>query len=99
MNKHNLTSEIDVPYIANLARLELSEKEVNLFQSQLEQIVAYVQKINKLDLSEVQPTFQMVGLKNVFRADARLPGLDHQSVMENAPRSSEGQFLVPKIIE
>ena len=90
---------IDVRYIANLARLELSDNELKLFQSQLGQIVSYVKKINERDLSSVEPTYQVGALRNVFREDKKLESLDNSVVMQNAPEKAEGQFLVPKIIE
>ena len=91
--------KIDVAYVANLARLHLTEAETETFQGQLEQIVSYVHKIDDLDLSGIEPTSHARSVQNVFRADIIRPSLDHEEVMANAPQSSSGQFTVPKIIE
>lgn len=90
---------IDVPYVANLARLALTEAEIATFQGQLSQIVDYVRTINQLDLSGIAPTSHAHPLENVFRADEVKPSLDRDAVMRNAPLSRDGQFIVPKIVE
>ena len=93
------TDSIDVAYVANLARVDLSEDEQARFQAQLQHIVEYVQKMSQLDLDHVEPTSHAVDLKNVFREDARAPGLDHETAMDNAPSTVQGLFRVPQIIE
>jgi aspartyl-tRNA(Asn)/glutamyl-tRNA(Gln) amidotransferase subunit C len=91
--------KIDVSYVANLARLHLTEEETERFQGQLEQIVGYVKKISDLDVSGVEPTSHAWPVQNVFRADDLRSGLNHDEVMENAPQAASGQFVVPKIVE
>lgn len=91
--------EIDVAYVARLARLHLDDEEMATFQEQLGSIVEYVNKINRLDLSEIEPTSHAQPVQNVFRADEVRPGLDHDAVMRNAPASKDGQFSVPLIVE
>ncbi|MCE9613666.1 MAG: Asp-tRNA(Asn)/Glu-tRNA(Gln) amidotransferase subunit GatC [Lentisphaerae bacterium] len=93
------TSGIDVRYVANLARLHLTDAEIDTFQGQLSQIVDYVQTINQLDLTGIAPTSHAHPLENVFRADEVKPSLDRAEVMRNAPQSRDGQFIVPKIVE
>jgi len=93
------TKKIDVTYVAHLARLHLTDEEVAVFQPQLEQIVAYVDKIGELDLEGIEPTSHAHPVLNVFRADSARSGLAHEDVMANAPKSTSGQFLVPKIVE
>jgi aspartyl-tRNA(Asn)/glutamyl-tRNA(Gln) amidotransferase subunit C len=93
------TDRIDVAYVAHLARLQLTPEETGQFQSQLEQIVAYVRKLNEVDLSAVEPTAHAVALRNVFRQDEVVPGLDHEKALGNAPAQANEQFAVPRIIE
>jgi aspartyl-tRNA(Asn)/glutamyl-tRNA(Gln) amidotransferase subunit C len=93
------SGKIDVSYVANLARLELTADEVQRFQRQLEDIVGYVHKIGDLDLDGIEPTSHAWPVLNVFRADEVRPGLDHDAVMANAPKARDGQFVVPKIVE
>ena len=91
--------QIDVAYVANLARMSLTEEETLEFQGQLQDIVGYVQKLNEVDLSDVEPTAHAVPIQNVFRADESRPGLDRDDVLRNAPATVHGQSLVPKIVE
>ena len=91
--------DIDVAYVARLARLQLSDEEVATFQSQLGDIVEYVRKISELDLSGIEPTSHAHPVHNVLRKDGARDGLAHDDVMANAPLSRDGQFIVPKIVE
>ncbi len=90
---------IDVGYVANLARMNLSAVEITALQGQMEQIVAYVDKINELDVSGVAPTCHAVEVTNVMRDDEPRDSIDHAGVMTNAPADSDGQFKVPRIVE
>lgn len=92
-------AQIDVAYVAHLARLYLTEEERETFQGQLEQIVHYVRKIGELDLTGIEPTSHAHPVQNVFRADEVAPGLDQERVMNNAPSNVNGLFSVPKIVE
>ena len=91
--------EIDVGYVARLARLYLSDAETATFQRQLGDVVEYVRKIGKLDLAGIEPTSHTRPVHNVYRDDVLRPGLSHEVVMENAPLERSGQFGVPSIIE
>jgi aspartyl-tRNA(Asn)/glutamyl-tRNA(Gln) amidotransferase subunit C len=91
--------KIDVSYVAQLARLKLSAEETQLFQTQLEDIVGYVDKVRELDVSGVEPMAHGMPVQNVFRADGVRQGLAHDDVIDNAPLARSGQFIVPKIIE
>jgi aspartyl-tRNA(Asn)/glutamyl-tRNA(Gln) amidotransferase subunit C len=90
---------IDVAYVANLARMELTEKEIETFQSQLDQIIGYVEKIGELDLDGIEPSTRMRSLNNVYRKDEVRESLAHEKAMANAPEELNGLFKVPKIIE
>lgn len=93
------TNHMDVSYIANLARIELSDEETTLFQGQLDQVLEYVEQLNELDVSNVEPTAHAVPLVNVLRADEPDVSLDNDTVTANAPATRDGQILVPKINE
>ena len=93
------TERIDVRYVAHLARLHLTDEEAATFQRQLEETVGYVRKIEELDLDGIEPTSHAHLVQNVFRSDEAREGLDHDDVLENAPLSEQGQFIVPKIVE
>lgn len=91
--------EIDVKYVAHLARLALTEQEERKIGEQLGQVLGYIEKLNELDVSGVEPTAHAVPLVNVTRADEVRPSLSNQEALRNAPAKSNGLFLVPKIVE
>ncbi len=93
------TNHMDVSYVANLARIALTDEETKLFQGQLDQVLEYVEQLNELDISEVQPTAHAVPLVNVLRADEPGVSLDNDTVVANAPAERDGEILVPKINE
>lgn len=99
MSRDRSDKLIDVGYVANLARLELTDKESREFGAQLQEIVDYVAKIGELDLSAVEPTSHAVNLENVLREDVPIQGLDSEKVLANAPEQVSGHFRVPKIFE
>ncbi len=92
-------NHMDVSYVANLARIELTDEETTLFQGQLDQVLDYVEQLGELDVSNVEPTAHAVPLVNVLRADEPGVSLDNDTVTANAPASRNGQILVPKINE
>jgi aspartyl-tRNA(Asn)/glutamyl-tRNA(Gln) amidotransferase subunit C len=88
----------DVEHIARLARLEFSEAEKETFTHQLNAILAYVEQLNKLDTSAVEPLSHVVEYQNVFREDVARPGLTPADALKNAPAKTEKFFKVPKVI-
>ena len=91
--------KIDVEYVAELARLELTAEERAVFQPQLENIVKYVDKISSVDVEGVAPMMHGRVLVNAFREDVVRPSLDTQTALENAPKRVGDEFLLPKIVE
>ena len=91
--------KIDVGYVAELARLELSEDEKAVFQGQLEGIVKYVEKISSVDVEGVEPMMHGRPLVNAFREDAVRPSMDREDALGNAPARVGEEFLLPKIVE
>ena len=91
--------KIDVGYVADLARLELSDEEKSVFQGQLEDIVKYVEMISSVDVEGVEPTMHGRAITNAFREDVVRPSLDREAALANAPRRTENEFYLPKIVE
>lgn len=91
--------QMDVKYVARLARLHLTEEEARTFQGQLDQVLSYVRQMSRLDLAGIDPTSHARPISNVFRVDRVKPGLDRDVVLRNAPSSTNEQFTVPKIVE
>lgn len=92
-------THIDVSYVADLARIHLSEEEIRLFQGQLDQVLDYVEQLREPDVSNVEPTAHAMPIVNVMREDTPRESLDHEAAMANAPAVRAGQVLVPKIID
>jgi aspartyl-tRNA(Asn)/glutamyl-tRNA(Gln) amidotransferase subunit C len=91
--------KIDVGYVAELARLELTDEEKSVFQPQLENIVKYVEKISEVDVEGVEPMMHGRTLVNAFREDEVRPSMDRETALANAPRRTENEFYLPKIVE
>ena len=89
----------DVRYTAQLARLNLSEEEIAKFQAQLSQVLAYVEKLEQVDVSGVEPTAHANAVFNVFRDDTPRDWFTPEQALANAPRSANQLFVVPKVIE
>ena len=94
-----MNSDLDVRYIAQLARLTLSEKEIETFQSQLSQVLKYVEKLRAVDTTGVEPTAHTNPLYNVFRKDESRDWLTAEQALANAPRQANGLFVVTKVLE
>jgi aspartyl-tRNA(Asn)/glutamyl-tRNA(Gln) amidotransferase subunit C len=92
-------ADIDVKYVAHLARLALSPAEEQKLGAQLGNILGYIEKLKELDVSQVEPTAHAVPLLNVTRPDEVRPSLPNSEALRNAPAQANGLFLVPKIVE
>jgi aspartyl-tRNA(Asn)/glutamyl-tRNA(Gln) amidotransferase subunit C len=84
-----------VLHVARLARLGLSEAEVETMAGELSGILEHVDRISKLDLEGVEPTSHVVALENVLRPDLPRPSWPPEAVLEQAPDPTEGAFRVP----
>lgn len=87
-----------ISYVANLARIRLTPDEEELFAHQLNDILAYMEKLKKLDTKGIEPMSHAVFLGNVFRDDKVKDSLPREEVLKNAPQKENGFFKVPKII-
>jgi len=92
------SEKIDVRYVAKLARIALSEDEVERFEKQLGDLLGHVDVLSELETAAVPATAQVVESKNVERADEAGPSLDRETILSMAPQRQGAFFRVPKII-
>jgi len=92
-------AEIEIKYVAHLARLHLTPDEEKKLGAQLGGILGYIEKLKELDVTGVEPTAHAVPLVNVTRPDEVRPSLPHDEALRNAPAQANGLFMVPKIVE
>ena len=91
-------SDDDVRAVARLARLALSDDEISAYREQLSAILGYVEQLAELDLSDVDPAPYPFPMTLPVRPDEPSPTLSNEQALANAPASSEGAFVVPKIL-
>ena len=91
-------SKDDIEYIAKLAKLKFDDDEAPKMQSELNKILQYVEKLNELDTSEIEPLKHVIDLKNVDREDIVNQTLTTDDMLKNAPSKTEKFFRVPKVI-
>ena len=94
----NIDTEM-VDYIAELSRLELQTGEKQAMTAQLEQIIAYMNVLNRLDTTGVEPMSHVFPVKNVLREDEVVPSQDRAELLAGAPVPDEEAFLVPKAVD
>ena len=85
--------------MAHLARLELEEDSIDRFSAQIATILDYVDTLNQLDTTGIQPTSHAIFLANAFREDEADEHLNRELALANAPEKEDGAFVVPKVIE
>ena len=88
----------DVEHIAKLAKLEFTDAEKEKFTHQMNQILEYMEQLNRLDTGTVEPLSHVIELSNVFRTDEVKPGVSTEDALRNAPAKNEQFFKVPKVI-
>ena len=94
-----IITEDEVKHIVKLARLSLSEDELPVYRGQLNAIIGYVEQLNTLDTTGIEPTSHVLPITNVMRDDVNLPSLPNDEALKNAPDPSDNFYRVPKIIE
>ena len=92
------TENIDVRYVADLARLELSEEECAVFQRQLDAILGHAESLAALDVTGIEPTSYPAPVYDVMREDVPAGSLPREAVLANAPDQAQDQIRVPKVI-
>ena len=93
------SKKIDVRYVAQLARIALTDAEAEQLQSQLEHVVSHVETLKKLDVSNVAPTTDMGLEPNIFREDIPHEPFSPQEALANSPCVRANLFVVPKVVE
>jgi aspartyl-tRNA(Asn)/glutamyl-tRNA(Gln) amidotransferase subunit C len=93
------SQEIDVGYVAQLARMNLSPAEKELFQRQLSDVLHYIEKLREIDVTQVEAATHAVPVFNVFREDKPRDWFTAGEALANAPRKSNNLFIVPKVVE
>lgn len=88
-----------VKHVANLARLDVSEQEVEMFTEQLSSIISFAEQLNEIDTEGIEPTTHVLDLKNVMRKDEPRQWITREEALKNAPDQQDGQFRVPSILE
>ena len=89
----------DVRYVAQLSKIAVTDEEAAKLQGELDAILGYVQQLDQLDTSGVEPTYQVTGLTNVDREDKLIDyGVDQQALLSNAPHVQDNQIKVPKVL-
>jgi aspartyl-tRNA(Asn)/glutamyl-tRNA(Gln) amidotransferase subunit C len=96
--KEKITTD-EVAYVAKLARLELSADEMKGFTDVLNDILAYMDKLNEIDTRGVEPMTHAIPNRNVMREDAVCPSTDAAAIVGNAPDAKGTLLRVPKVIE
>jgi aspartyl-tRNA(Asn)/glutamyl-tRNA(Gln) amidotransferase subunit C len=91
--------DLNVKYVAHLARLQLTPEEEQEIGAQLGSILGYIEKLKEVDVSGVEPTAHAFPMVNVTRADETGPSLSNEEALMNAPAKANGLFLVPRIVE
>ena len=94
-----MISREEVQHVARLARLALTDEELERMREQLDAILAYIDKLRELDVEGVEPTSHAVPLVNVMRDDDITPVLPQEAALANAPDRAGEFFRVPRIIE
>lgn len=95
----NLISDETIEYVGILAKLELSEEEKKQAKQDIGRMLDYVDKLNELDTSGVEPMSHIFPVHNVFRDDVVTNGDDRDNLLKNAPKIKDGSWQVPKTVE
>lgn len=95
----NVNSDLNIDYLANLARLALTGAEKEKFSRQLGDILHYVEKLKQVEVSGVEPMAHASPVFNVWQEDAVRPGLPVEEALRNAPAQRQHMIVVPKVVE
>jgi aspartyl-tRNA(Asn)/glutamyl-tRNA(Gln) amidotransferase subunit C len=91
--------QIDVGYVAQLARMNLEPAEKQLFQKQLSEVLHYIEKLREVDVTQVEAATHAIPVFNVFREDKPRDWFTAEQALANAPRKANNLFIVPKVVE
>jgi len=92
-------SSIDVKYVANLARLDLNEEEIQDFTKQLNDIISFVKQLERVNTTNIEPTSHANAVVDVIREDKLRNGMGSDAALKNAPDQNNQQFKVTRVVE
>ncbi len=92
-------SSMDIDYVANLARIELTAEERQKFEGQLGDVLKYFEKLQEVDVKGVEPTAHAFPRCNVWDEDVAVEGFSAEEALLNAPKARSEQVVVPKVVE
>ena len=95
----NIISDETIEYVGILAKLELSESEKEQAKKDMGDMLDYIDKLNELDTSSVEPMSHVFPVNNVFREDVVVNGDASENILKNAPEEKDGSFAVPKTVD
>jgi aspartyl-tRNA(Asn)/glutamyl-tRNA(Gln) amidotransferase subunit C len=95
----NVISDETIEYVGILAKLELSDEEKEKAKEDMGKMLDYIDKLNELDTSNVEPMSHVFPVNNVFREDVVTNGDDRENILKNAPEEKDGTFVVPKTFD
>jgi len=93
------SSDLDVAYLARLARLDLSAEETALFQTQLARVLEHATRLREVNLEGIEPAAHTFPIFDILREDEARPGLTQEEALRNAPRAANGLFIVTRVVE
>ena len=91
-------SKEEVLHVADLARLELADDAIDRFADQLGKILEYIDTLNRVNTTDIEPTSHAISLSNAFREDHTVTEFDCDAALSGAPEAEAGFFLVPKVV-
>ena len=92
-------TETDIQNVASLSRLKIRPDESAAFIDNLNKILTYIENLNSIDTTEIEPTTYALPMQNVFREDKVKPPLERELALSNAPLKEDGYFKVPRVLE
>ena len=92
-------TEQDIKTVASLSRLKISDDEKSEVIEQLDKFLSYVENLQSIDTTNIEPTTYALPMQNVFRADVVKKSLDRELALSNAPLKEDGYFKVPRVLE
>lgn len=95
----NVITDETIEYVGILAKLELSDEEKEQAKKDMGSMLDYIDKLNELDTSGVEPMSHVFPVNNVFREDVVTNGDDREAILANAPEEKDGSFVVPKTFD
>lgn len=95
----NIISDETIEYVGILAKLDLSDEEKEQAKTDMGKMLDYIDKLNELDTSNVEPMSHVFPVNNVFREDVVVNGDHRDEIIKNAPAAKEGSFMVPKTVD